>query len=67
MTDDIFSTHMASAAANKRRPVNTLNEEAQRHWLEIDTGRRTFHGNVREAHAMKLLKQSAVLKAYEEW
>ncbi|CAM9605254.1 unnamed protein product [Sphacelaria rigidula] len=67
MTDKVFSTHMSSAAANKLQPDNTLNEEAQRHWPEINSGRRTFHVNVQEAHAMRLLEQSAVLKAYEEW
>lgn len=67
MTDEAFSKHMASAAANKLEPDNTLSEEAQRHWPEIFTRRRSFHMNVREAHFIRTLKKSAVLKAYEDW
>lgn len=67
MTPEAFSRHMSSVAANKLQPDNALSEEAQRHWPEIHTGRRAFHVNVDEAHAVRLLEHSAVLKAYEEW
>ena len=67
MTEDVFSTNMESAAANKLQPDNTLSEEAQRHWPEIYSRRRAFHVNVAEAAEMRGLEKSAVLQAYEEW
>lgn len=67
MTDKEFATHMASAAANKLQPDNTLNEEAHRHWPEINARRRAFHVNIEEAEAIKSLEKSAVLAAYDDW
>ncbi|CAN0497552.1 unnamed protein product [Laminaria digitata] len=67
MKEEEFSTNMASAAANKLQPDNTLSEEAQRHWPEIFSRRRAFHVNIEEACVMKGLQKSAVLKAYDEW
>ncbi|CAM9190564.1 unnamed protein product [Scytosiphon promiscuus] len=67
MKEDVFSTNMESAAANKLQPDNTLSEETQRHWHEIYSRRRAFHVNVLEAVHMRGLKKSAVLQAYEEW
>lgn len=67
MKEDVFSTHMESAAANKLQPDNTLREEAQSHWPEIYSRRRAFHINVAEAAEMRRLEKSAVLQAYDEW
>lgn len=67
MSAEEFSQHMASAAANKLQPDNTLSEEAQRHWPEISTRRRAFHVNIDEAHALRGLAHSDVLRAYDKW
>lgn len=67
MKEEVFSTHMESAAANKLQPDNTLREETQRHWPEIYSRRRAFFVNVAEAVEMRRLEKSAVLQAYEEW
>lgn len=67
MEDETFLTQMASAAANKLQPDNSLREEAQRFWPEIDNRRRMFNVNIQEAHGMKELQKDAVLKAYEQW
>ena len=67
MKDEAFETQMASAAANKLQPENSLSEEAQRFWPEIYNRRRAFNVNVQEAHGMRELKKGAVLAAYEQW
>ncbi len=67
MTEDVFSTNMESAAANKLQPDNTLSEEAQRHWPEIYSRRRAFNVHVAEAVEIRGLEKSAVLQAYKEW
>lgn len=67
MSEDTFSQHMSSAAANKLQPDNTLSEEAQRHWPEINSHRHAFNMNIQYALGLRSLKQADVLKAYEEW
>ena len=58
---------MASAAANKLQPDNTIKQESMWHWVEIFSRRWAFHVRVEEACVMKVLQKSTVLKAYDEW
>lgn len=67
MKPGTFSQHMASAAATKLQPDNTLSEEALRHWPEIDSRRHAFNVNVQEAQAVRALEHAAVLEAFEQW